>query len=183
MEQWIGSVHSKMAWQTHFKFGVYRVLEKSSSYIHSIFGIPCQDVWLNIAHILSSYLKYHFIFARHIESGEIWLDSQQSVRIIPHLIFELKWQWHKLNTPTLGVNVLTFCSPHPLLHNNRQKCLFEAISFLISGPGATLCIPSLTGLMPCLAWTSFVSVNYTAHIDSCTKVVSHNTAKIKCNGN
>ncbi len=34
MEQWIGSVHSKMAWQTHFKFGVYRVLEKSSSYNH-----------------------------------------------------------------------------------------------------------------------------------------------------
>ncbi len=33
MEQWIGSVHSKMAWQTHFfLFGVYRVLEKSSSY-------------------------------------------------------------------------------------------------------------------------------------------------------
>ncbi len=30
MEQWIGSVHSKMAWRTHF--GVYRVLEKSSSY-------------------------------------------------------------------------------------------------------------------------------------------------------
>ncbi len=35
MEQWIGSVHSKMAWRTHFfLFGVYRVLEKSSSYIY-----------------------------------------------------------------------------------------------------------------------------------------------------
>ncbi len=36
MEQWIGSVHSKMAWRTHFFFffGVYRVLEKSSSYIY-----------------------------------------------------------------------------------------------------------------------------------------------------
>ncbi len=33
MEQWIGSVHSKMAWREliFFKFGVYRVLEKSSS--------------------------------------------------------------------------------------------------------------------------------------------------------
>ncbi len=37
MEQWIGSVHSKMAWRTHFfLFGVYRVLEKSYSYTHPL---------------------------------------------------------------------------------------------------------------------------------------------------
>ncbi len=42
MEQWIGSVHSKMhAWQTlFFFFAVYRVLEKSSAYIIDMLDIP-----------------------------------------------------------------------------------------------------------------------------------------------
>ncbi len=39
MEQWIGSVYSKMAWRItfFFKFGVYRILEKSSSYIQYMY--------------------------------------------------------------------------------------------------------------------------------------------------
>ncbi len=58
MEQWIGSVHSKMAWQTHFLFfGVYRVLEKSSSYTHRMYIQILQKFWnLNLRNDHTTFL-------------------------------------------------------------------------------------------------------------------------------
>ncbi len=56
MEQWIGSVHSKMAWRTH-KFGVYRVLEKSSSYIY-----VCIYINLDILFKLDFFMYYNLFY-------------------------------------------------------------------------------------------------------------------------
>ncbi len=57
MEQWIGSVHSKMAWRTHFFFffGVYHVLEKSSSYIYLSQNENSHADWCNYEHITEEY--------------------------------------------------------------------------------------------------------------------------------
>ncbi len=74
MEQWIGSVHSKMAWRIFFKFGVYRVLEKSSSCDETSGHGECQwrvDVWAHL-YQMDSLRRWMSGALRWAEDWRMW---------------------------------------------------------------------------------------------------------------